>query len=71
MQNLWFDANTTIYNPGLLTSENFIKTAALYNEGRLNPHLMISNRINAEIDEYIEAIEGIKCGKTIKTLMLW
>jgi threonine dehydrogenase-like Zn-dependent dehydrogenase len=70
-QNLWFDANTTIYNPGILTSENFIKTVELYNSGKLNPSLLISSRINASIEEYNEAIEQIRQGRIIKTLMIW
>lgn len=70
-QNLWFDANTTIYNPGILTSENFIKTVELYNSGKLNPSLLISSRINAFIEEYNEAIEEIRQGRIIKTLMIW
>jgi len=70
-QNLWFDSNTTIYNPGILTSENFIKTAGLYNEGRLDPSLLVTGRIKADINEYLSAIDEIKNGRTIKTLMLW
>ena len=48
-QNLWFDSGTTIYNPGILTSENFKKTVELYNSGRLEPSLMISGKIEAEM----------------------
>jgi len=70
-QNLLFDANTTIYNPGILTSENFIKVVSLYNKGKINPSLLVSNEINADIEEYNEAIEEIVSGKIIKTIMKW
>lgn len=70
-QNLLFDSNTTIYNPGIPTSENFKKAVGLYNEGKINPSLLVTGEISADIDEYLKAIEDIKNGKTIKTLMIW
>lgn len=70
-QNLLFDSKTTIYNPGIPTSENFKKAVGLYNEGRIKPSLLVTGEINADIDEYLKALEDIRNGKTIKTLMIW
>jgi threonine dehydrogenase-like Zn-dependent dehydrogenase len=70
-QNLLFDSQTTIYNPGIPTSANFKRATALYNEGRIDPSLLITGRIKANIDGYMNALEDIRNGKTIKTLMMW
>ncbi|MCD6322458.1 MAG: alcohol dehydrogenase catalytic domain-containing protein [Clostridiales bacterium] len=70
-QNLWFDAHTTIYNPGIVTSENFKKVADLYNKEMINPSLLIGKRIKPDKNEYLEAISEIKDGKVVKVLMEW
>ena len=70
-QNLWFDSHTTIYNPGIVTSENFKKAADLYNIEMIDPSLLISKRIKPDKNEYLEAISEIKAGKLVKVLMEW
>ncbi len=70
-QNRWFDANTTIYNPGIVTTQSFKAVAELYNERKIDPSLLISGRIRPEKEAYLQAIEGIKDGKMIKVLMEW
>ena len=70
-QNLWFDAQTTIYNPGIVTSENFKKVADLYNKEMIDPSLLIGKRIKPNKNEYLEAMSEIKDGKLVKVLMEW
>lgn len=70
-QNLLFDANTTIYNPGVLTSKSFKAVAEIYNKGLIRPDLLISKRIKPNKDEYLATIEEIKTGRIIKALMEW
>lgn len=70
-QSLWFDANTTIYNPGIVTSENFKKVAKLYNKELINPSILISKRIKPNRSEYLGAIDDIEKGKVVKVLMDW
>ena len=70
-QNLWFDAHTTIYNPGIVTSENFKKAVGLYNKKMLDPSDLVQKRIKPDRNEYLETIEEIKSGKIIKAIMEW
>ena len=70
-QNLLFDSNTTIYNPGILTSESFIKAADLYNRELIRPDLLISKRISPTKNEYLKTIEEIKNGKIVKAIIEW
>ncbi len=70
-QNLWFDAHTTIYNPGIVTSENFKKVADLYNKELIYPSLLIGKRIKPDKNAYLEAIDEIKAGNVVKVLMDW
>ncbi len=70
-QNLWFINNTTIYNPGVLSSNELRAVANLYNRGLLNCERMISRIIKPEADSYCQAIADIKAGKTIKTVIDW
>lgn len=70
-QSRWFDANTTIYNPGIVTTQSFKAVAKLYNEKKIDPSLLISGRIRPESEAYLKAIEDIKEGKMIKVLMEW
>ena len=70
-QNLWFDAQTSIYNPGIVTSENFKKVAELYNKEMIDPSILISKRISPNEKEYLETIDEIKAGKLVKVLMEW
>lgn len=70
-QNRWFDSNTTIYNPGILTSKSLKEVALMYNNYEINPELLIDLRIKPVRNEYIDAIRKIKQGKIIKALMEW
>ena len=70
-QNLWFDAHTTIYNPGIVTSENFKKVADIYNKELINPSLLVQKRIHPDKNEYLETIDEIKSGKIVKAIMEW
>lgn len=70
-QNLWFDAGTTIYNPGILTSESFKKVVQMYNSRLLNPSILIGKTIKPIESEYLEAIDDIKAGRFVKILIDW
>lgn len=70
-QNRWFDSHTTIYNPGIVTSENFKKVADLYNRELINPSYLIGKRIKPNKKEYRDAINEIRDGKLVKVLMEW
>ncbi len=70
-QNLWFDTHTTIYNPGIVTSENFKKVANLYNKKLIIPSLLVQKRIRPNKKEYLETIDEIKSGKIVKAIMEW
>ncbi|MBN2557389.1 MAG: zinc-binding dehydrogenase [Clostridia bacterium] len=70
-QDRLFDANTTIYNPGILGSESLRAVAELYNSKRIRPDILVEKRIKPEKHEYLDAIEGIKAGKFIKVLIEW
>jgi hypothetical protein len=68
---LWFDAHTTIYNPGIVTSENFKRIVDLYNRKLIEPSLLVQKRIQPNIKEYLEVIDEIKSGKIVKAIMEW
>jgi threonine dehydrogenase-like Zn-dependent dehydrogenase len=70
-QNLWFDAHTTIYNPGIVTSENFKKAVGLYNRKLLDTSVLVQKRIKPNRHEYMRTIKEIKSGKIIKAIMEW
>lgn len=70
-QNLWFDAHTTIYNPGIVTSENFKKVAQLYNKELIEPSMLIQKYIKPNEKQYLETIDEIKEGKIVKAVMDW
>jgi len=70
-QNLWFDSHTTIYNPGIVTSENFKRVVQMYNENLLNPSIQIGKRIKPNEAEYLEAIDDIIKGRHVKVIIEW
>ncbi len=66
-----FNKNTTIYNPGILTTADLKAVATLYNKKLIDPAPMISKMISPDIEKYIETIYEIKSGKIIKALIDW
>ena len=66
-----FNKNTTIFNPGIMTTDDLKAVANLYNNGLINPSALITKTILPEITEYIQAIEEIRQGKIIKALIDW
>ncbi|MFO7611015.1 MAG: zinc-binding dehydrogenase [Clostridia bacterium] len=70
-QDRLFDANTTIYNPGILESESLNAVAELYNSNRIRPDILVEKRIKPDKHEYLDAIKGIIAGKFIKVLIDW
>ncbi len=70
-QTRWFNAGTTIYNPGLPQAEDLRAVAALYNRRLIDPDVMISSRIKPTVEEYVRAIRDVEKGSVIKTLIEW
>jgi len=70
-QSRWFNATTTIYNPGLPQSEDLRAVATLYNRQLLDPASMVTYRIPPEIPSYIDAIKAISAGEVVKVLIEW
>jgi threonine dehydrogenase-like Zn-dependent dehydrogenase len=70
-QSLWFNANTTIYNPGFLNSEELRSMAVLYNRGLIDPEILISKVIKPDADIYLNTIKEIEKGKIVKAIIDW
>ncbi|HBN86525.1 MAG TPA: hypothetical protein DDZ89_22130 [Clostridiales bacterium] len=70
-QSMWFNRNTTIYNPGILTIEDLKAVAALYNKKMIDPSPLITKVITPNVDAYTQTIYEIKMGEIIKALMDW
>jgi len=70
-QGQWFTRGTTIYNPGVLTSDELRAVAALYNRGLIDPERMISRRIPPAPGAYLDAIRAIDRGRIVKALIEW
>ena len=70
-QSRWFNAETTLYNPGLPRTNDLQAVAHLYNRRLLDPAALVTSRIRPEIGEYLRAIEAIREGDAVKILMEW
>lgn len=67
----WFEATTTIYNPGIVTDGELRAVANLYNRRLLDPDSMISRRISPDPTSYLETIAAIGRGEIVKALIDW
>jgi threonine dehydrogenase-like Zn-dependent dehydrogenase len=67
----WFNSNTTIYNPGFLSSIELRAMAALYNRRLIDPEILISKMIKPDPEEYLNTIKEIEDGKIVKALIDW
>ncbi len=70
-QGLWFRANTTIYNPGIMTNKDLRAVANLYNRGLVNPEALVSIEINPSSEEYLAAILEIQRNNVLKAIIKW
>ncbi len=70
-QGLWFRANTTIYNPGIMTSKDLRAVANLYNRRLINPEALVSLEINPSSAEYLAAIAEIQRNNVLKAIIKW
>lgn len=70
-QTRWFDAGTTVYNPGLPRSADLRAVAGMYNRGLLDPEMLVTIRLQPAADEYTSAVRRIQRGEIVKALMVW
>jgi threonine dehydrogenase-like Zn-dependent dehydrogenase len=70
-QSRWFNAETTLYNPGLPRANDLKAVAHLYNRNLIDPAALVTSRIPPEISQYRAAIEAIRGGDEVKVLMEW
>jgi threonine dehydrogenase-like Zn-dependent dehydrogenase len=70
-QSRWFNAETTLYNPGLPRAKDLKAVAHLYNRRLIDPAALVTSRIPPEIGQYLGAIEAIRGGDEVKVLMEW
>ena len=68
---LWFESNTTIYNPGILTSVDLKSVANLYNRNLIDPEPLISLRLPPTVNAYHDALKSIQENKIIKAVIDW
>lgn len=70
-QGKWFDATTTVYNPGIVTDNELRAVANLYNRRLLDPAPMVSKIIPPDPQLYLETIQAIQRGEIVKALIDW
>lgn len=70
-QSRWFNAETTIYNPGLPRANDLKAVAHLYNRRLIDPAALVTSRIRPNVVEYQRAIEAIRTGEVVKILLEW
>jgi len=70
-QARWFARGTTVYNPGILSSDELRAVAALYNRRLIDPEPMVSRRIAPDPEQYVDSIRAIERGEVIKALIQW
>jgi threonine dehydrogenase-like Zn-dependent dehydrogenase len=70
-QSRWFNAETTIFNPGLPRAADLKAVAHLYNRRLIDPAPLVTRRIRPTIAEYRTAIDDIRGGEVVKILMEW
>jgi threonine dehydrogenase-like Zn-dependent dehydrogenase len=70
-QGRWFASNTTVYNPGVLSSDELRAVANLYNRGLIDPDAMISRRIPPNPEAYLDVIRATERGEIVKAVVDW